>query len=147
MNGGTIHNICNRLQVGLFACILALASHLWAARDERRPPPLNPTTSITDLMIHQVMPRATPIFEAVSVSNTAAGEQVRTPQTDGEWRQLRAHALALVESANLLRIPGRRISHGAQHVRVPTSPRLTIRQLQRIVDLDRERWHRRVDAL
>jgi hypothetical protein len=94
-----------------------------------------------------IAPRADRLFAAVAVEVNAGGERVRTPRDDAEWETLRSDALTLIDSANLLHIPGRRVVAAHPDSPVPAAPHLRVRQLQRMVDLDRERWRRHVHAL
>jgi hypothetical protein len=140
--------MCNRLQVALAACILVLTAHLWATARSAPPPQLfAPVASVTHLMHYAIAPRADRLFDAVAVEVNASGERVRAPRGDAEWERLRGDALMLIESANLLHIPGRRVAAVHPDAPVPAAPHLRVRQLQRIVDLDRERWRRYVHAL
>jgi hypothetical protein len=148
MNGATIHNICNRLQVLLVACVALLVVHLATARRETVfVEELLATATITEIMLDWVAPSSARLFQAVEIVVDSRGEQVRAPDTDDEWALLRADAIVLMEAANLLRLEGRRVSHQPGHAPVATIPTLPVRQLQRMIDLDREGWRRRVDGL
>lgn len=80
-----------------------------------------------------VDPSASALFASVAFSVSADGEREQAPSTDAEWAALRLQALVLAESANLLRVPRRRI--GAQpHV-------------EQMVWRDPDTWNRHVGYL
>jgi hypothetical protein len=72
--------------------------------------------SIIDLMKHEIDPSADVLWEAVASVATTEGMVDRKPSTDAEWDVLRAHAVRLAESANLLMLPGRQIAHAGQRL-------------------------------
>ena len=67
------------------------------------------TTDITiiEIMESIVMPSAQAIWDAVGVDVTAQGTIEKKSQNDEEWAALRAAAVTLAESSNLLVVPGR----------------------------------------
>jgi hypothetical protein len=72
--------------------------------------PYRPTSSLQDLMMSIVDPSADEVWESVAVISTEKGVEERHPRTDEDWAKVRAHAVTLVEAANLLMIPGRRVA-------------------------------------
>ena len=132
----------------LAGCVLLLAAHLLTSRSGAPPAsPLVPAASVTDIMHGLVAPRAQRVFEAVAVEATVDGERVRAPGDDREWEQLRADALVLIESANLLHLDGRPVAAAHPDAPVAAAPHLRVRQLQRMIDLDRQRWRGHVQTL
>jgi hypothetical protein len=67
--------------------------------------------TIKDIMGSFVDPSADYIWEAVSTTVTANGSVEKYPQTDDEWNELRRRAIQIMEGANLLLIPGRRVAN------------------------------------
>src|SRR5215831_765456 len=67
--------------------------------------------SIEEIMEAIVMPAAQAIWDAVAVDVTEKGTIEKKPQTDEDWEKLRWQAVTLVESTNLLIVPGRRAAH------------------------------------
>jgi hypothetical protein len=57
-----------------------------------------------------VAPSADGLWGAVGTISNARGTVNLEPKTDAEWAAVRRHAVALVESTNLLLIPGRHIA-------------------------------------
>src|SRR5262249_55228873 len=68
------------------------------------------TATIQEIMDAQVDPAADDIWNSVGSFVTAAGIQEKQPRTDEEWEQLRLKAFLLIEGANLLVIPGRKVA-------------------------------------
>jgi hypothetical protein len=60
-----------------------------------------------DLMESMFDPSADVIWESVGTIVTAEGTFEKAPQTDEEWAEVRAAAIALGESGNLLLLPTR----------------------------------------
>ena len=67
--------------------------------------------TIKDIMDSFVDPSADYIWDAVSTTMTASGSVEKYPRTDEEWHELRRRAIQIMEGANLLLIPGRRVAH------------------------------------
>lgn len=73
-----------------------------------------PVASIQELMQSIVDPTADALWESVSTTVTAQGEEEHRPRTPEQWRQLRHLALTLAEAGNLLTIGGRAVAHAGQ---------------------------------
>ena len=58
-------------------------------------------------MANMMDPTADVVWEAVGTIMTKEGTFEKTPQTDEEWNNVKAHAIMLVEGGNLLMIPAR----------------------------------------
>lgn len=61
-------------------------------------------------MLGIVDPSADFLWDSVAYDVTAAGVVATVPKTDGDWSEVRRHALLLAEATNLLRIPRRRVA-------------------------------------
>ena len=70
-------------------------------------PPFDTTVSVKDLMANMMDPTADVVWESVGTIMTKEGTFERAPQTDEEWNNVKAHAIMLVESGNLLMLPAR----------------------------------------
>ena len=70
-------------------------------------PPFDTTQSVKDLMANVVDPTADEVWESVGTIMTKEGTFERSPATDDEWNQVKASAITLVESGNMLLIPAR----------------------------------------
>jgi len=70
-------------------------------------PPFDTTISTKDLMASMMDPTADVVWESVGTIMTKEGTFEKAPQTDDEWKNVRAHAVMLVEGGNLLMLPAR----------------------------------------
>lgn len=67
-----------------------------------------PVASIKELMDSTVDPAADGVWDAVGIVSSASGVAKHEPRTDEEWHEVRRHAMTLIESMNLVMMPGRR---------------------------------------
>ena len=79
----------------------ALTLHL------RPSPPFEPVAEVSQIMKGTVGPSSDVVFGAVEIDLDAKGAHERKPQTDAQWEQVRNSAITLMETGNLLLIPGR----------------------------------------
>ena len=70
-------------------------------------PPFDTTLSVKDLMANIMDPQADVIWESVGTIMTKEGTFEKAPGSDEEWNQVKASAMTLVETGNLLMIPAR----------------------------------------
>ena len=70
-------------------------------------PPFQTTANMKDLMLNVLDPAADGLWEAVGTIITLEGRFEKAPQTDDEWAGVRASAIQLAESGNLLMLPSR----------------------------------------
>jgi hypothetical protein len=69
-----------------------------------------PTSTIRELMQSVVAPSAQGIWDSVGTISNAKGTVNLEPRTDEEWAAVRRHAVALLESTNLLVMSGRHVA-------------------------------------
>jgi len=137
------------LVVGL---ALTLAS---CAQKDSAPPaaaeekvPYRPTASVQDLMVSVIDLNADILWESVAVISSEKGTEEKQPRTDEEWATVRAHAVALMEGANLLMIPGRQIVEPGKKLQDEgTEGNLTAAQIQKLKDDDHMAFASRALAL
>lgn len=102
------------------------------------------TGTIKELMHGVIDPSADAIWDAVSFDITAAGVVETIPRTNEDWYAVRRHALILAESANLLRVPGRKVAPATpipSLVDEPPAPEdLPPDQIQILIDRDRPKF-------
>ncbi|GAC1452453.1 MAG: hypothetical protein PVS2B3_05920 [Steroidobacteraceae bacterium] len=55
-------------------------------------------------------PSADALWDSVAFIATPSGTEDRRPRTDAEWQAVRTSAIRLIEAANLLGMPGRRVA-------------------------------------
>ena len=70
-------------------------------------PPYNIGITMQDLMEHVIEPTADVVWGAAGTMVDFAGEHDLGPRNDDEWEKVRDGAMLLVESGNLLLLPGR----------------------------------------
>ena len=98
-------------------------------------PELRLNATIRDIMDSFIDPAADHIWDAVAITVTAKGRVEKHPRTDEEWKELRRRAIQIMEGANLLLIPGRRVARPGEKV----DPRVAIPpdQIEVLINQDR----------
>jgi hypothetical protein len=90
--------------------ITALVSIAAARQTPKEPPRMRPAATIQEIMDTMIDPSADNIWEAFSVTISAGGITQTSPRSDKDWADLRKSAVNLIEGANLLLVPGRRVA-------------------------------------
>ena len=67
------------------------------------------TSTIQDIMQSVVDPNADALWESVATISDEHGVTEKQPRTPEEWLEVRHKAIAVIEGANLLVMPGRRV--------------------------------------
>jgi hypothetical protein len=75
-------------------------------------PAITPVATIKQIMAAITAPAAAAIYNSVGTVISVEGIKDTAPQNDDEWTALANQAAALVESGNLLLVPGRAIDDG-----------------------------------
>ena len=70
-------------------------------------PPFQTTANMKELMLNVLDPAVDTIWDAVGTIMTLEGTFEKAPSTDDEWAGVRAGAIQLAESGNLLMLPSR----------------------------------------
>jgi hypothetical protein len=83
------------------------------------PPEYMPTATIKDLMQSVVDPNADVVWLSVTTVQSAKGTVDTAPKTDEEWKKVRHGAIALMEAANLLMVPGRHVAKPGEKSETP----------------------------
>lgn len=95
----------------VLAAMLSVSAGCQPAPDPTpRETPFRATATVRELMQSVVAPSAQGLWDAVGTISNASGTFNLEPRTDAEWAAVRQHAVALVESTNLLLIPGRHVA-------------------------------------
>jgi hypothetical protein len=97
------------------------------------------TATIEEIMRHLVDPAADAIWESVVTDVTADGVVEHVPEDEDDWAVLRGHALTLIESTNLLLIPGRRVAAPGSRSEMPGVD-LEPEQIEALLASDRAAW-------
>ena len=74
------------------------------------------------------------------------GIRQKAPETDEEWKEVRRHAITLIEAPNLLVMPGRKVAQPGEKSENP-SVELSPEQIQPLIDGDRPAFSRRASVL
>jgi hypothetical protein len=77
-------------------------------------PPFRGTSTIRELMQSMIAPSAQGLWDSVGRVSDAKGTRDIEPRSDEEWAAVRRHAISLMESTNLLLIPGRHVARDGQ---------------------------------
>jgi hypothetical protein len=112
-------------------------------------PALVPVGTVKDVMKGIVDPTSKVIWDSVGTESGKNGLVDKAPKTDEEWAVVQHNALNLAEAANLLKIPGRKMSlpEEANAKSTPDAPELTPAQIDEKVNKDRAAWDKKADAL
>jgi hypothetical protein len=106
------------LSVFLFAAALSAACQAQPARPAppgpAADPPFRPTSTIRELMQSIVAPSAQGLWDSVGRVSDARGTRDLEPKSAEEWAAVRRHAVSLMESTNLLLIPGRHVARAGE---------------------------------
>jgi hypothetical protein len=110
---------------------------------------LVPVGTVKDVMKGIVDPTSKAIWDAVGTESGKNGLVEKAPKTDDEWAVVQYNALNLAEAANLLKIPGRKMSlpQEANSKSTADAPELTPAQIEEKVNKDRAAWDKKAEAL
>ena len=102
------------------------------------PPPsdYNLVGTIKDIMDSAVDPAADYIWESIGTEVSAAGVIDKRPQNDEEWKEERRRAVLLVEAANLLMMPGRKVAKAGEKAENP-EVELGPEEIEALINKDR----------
>jgi hypothetical protein len=93
---------------GLLLAGLAACSEQTTTADADSPYRI--TATVQEIMDAQIDPAADEIWNSVASIVTASGVEEKQPRTDEEWDALKLKALLVIEGANLLVMPGRKVA-------------------------------------
>jgi len=97
------------------------------------------TATVKDIMDALVDPGSDYIWDSVETVVSAKGTVEKAPHTDEEWKQVRNHALMLLEATNLLQIPGRHVAKAGEKADDP-KVELSPDQIEEAINKDRGAW-------
>lgn len=111
-----------------------------AAEETAAVPDFRLNATIRDIMDSFIDPAADQIWDAVSITVTASGREEKHPRTDEEWTELRRRAIQIMEGANLLLVPGRRVARPGD----TADPRVALPpdQIEALINQDRASFTR-----
>lgn len=132
------------MQKYLLVCLLGVVSAIvggCSAQPPPQPSTLRPAATVKDIMISIVDPEADVLWQAVAIIVSAAGTEEREPRTDEEWAAVRRAAINLVESPNLLLVPGRSVAKPGEKSENPDIE-LEPDAMQKLIDEDPVTWRK-----
>jgi hypothetical protein len=97
------------------------------------------TATVKDIMDALVDPGSDYIWDSVETVVSAKGTEEKFPRTDEEWKQVRNHALMLLEATNALQIPGRHVAKPGEKADDP-KVELSPDQIEEAINKDRGAW-------
>lgn len=96
----------------------------------------NIVATIKDIMDSMVDPSADYIWESIGTEVSAKGVIEKSPKTDDEWKEEKRRAFQLVEAANLLIMPGRKVAQAGEKSENP-GIELGPEEIQAVIDGNR----------
>jgi len=100
------------------------------------PSDYNVVATIKDIMDSAVDPSADYIWESLGTEVSAEGVKEKRPANDDEWKEERRKAVLLVEAANLLLMPGRKVAKAGEKAENP-EVELGPEQIEALINKDR----------
>jgi cytochrome c556 len=116
--------------------LLAACSSQQAQKTAQGDADYRTTATIKDIMDSMVDPGSDVIWDSVETVVSAKGTEEKQPRTDEEWKNVRNHAVMLMEATNLLLIPGRKVAQPGEKAEDP-KVELAPEQIQTLIDQDR----------
>jgi hypothetical protein len=104
------------------------------------------TGTIKDIMDGIVDPSADYLWDSVATIVTRKGIEEKRPRTDEDWKNVRRHAIALIEGPNLLMMEGRKVAKPGEKSENP-GIELGPEEIQEILDGDRATFVQKAHAL
>jgi hypothetical protein len=104
--------------------------------------------SLQELMLAEVNPAATELWNSTASVTSATGTEETRPRSDADWLELRHRALVLLEAGNLLLVPGRPIVAPGGKVKDAEQPGIQgPAQIRHAIDTNPLAWSARVEGL
>jgi cytochrome c556 len=104
-------------------------------------PPFISDHTIKDLMLNVIDTNADVVWLSVTTVASEKGLVETRPTTDEEWAKVRAGAITLAESANLLMVPGRKVAPPGHKSEVP-GIELEPEEMDALIAKDRPAFYR-----
>src|SRR6516162_7654507 len=124
------------------AALLLLFTGCQQAQPQGAPaaqPEYRTTGTVKDIMDALVDPGSDYIWDSVETVVSAKGTEEKAPHTDEDWKQVRNHAIMLLEATNLLQIPGRHVAKPGEKAEDP-KVELSPDQIEESINKDRASW-------
>ena len=127
------------------ACVLLLLGSACSAAKPAEES-YRPTATIKDIMDSMVDPGADVLWDSVSSTVDERGITDKAPRTDEEWKNVRRHAIMLLEATNLLLMPGRHVAKPGEKADDP-KVELSPEQIEELMNKDKESWVKHAHTL
>src|SRR5712692_3007654 len=133
---------------GLTSILVLLGAACTAKQSEpaQQEPEFRPTATIKEIMDSMVDPGADFVWNSVETTVSAKGAEEKAPHTDEEWKDVRRHAMMLIEGTNLLLMPGRHVAHPGEKADEP-KVELAPEQIDQMIAQDRPSFVKLVHGL
>jgi hypothetical protein len=132
------------------ACVLLMLCGSCGSPQSQPAAPSEPeyrtTATVKDIMDSMVDPAADFIWQSVETVVSAKGVEEKAPRTDEEWKEVRRHAIMLLEATNLLQIPGRHVARPGEKAEDP-KVELAPEQIEDMISKDRVSWIKHAHSL
>jgi hypothetical protein len=130
------------------ASILILVAAACARQSQSNSPqqPEYRLNTVKDVMDSIVDPSSDYIWDSVETTVSAKGVEEKAPHTDEEWKEVRRHAVMLLEATNLLQIPGRHVAKPGEKADDP-KVELSPEQIEDLINKDRASWNKYAQGL
>jgi hypothetical protein len=92
-------------------------------------------------------PSADALWDSVAHIATRSGIEDRRPRTDEQWKAVRMRAVTLIEAANLLSMPGRRVAADLPNSPAPGVGELSHAEIQARIGVSRDAFDQFVRGL
>lgn len=130
-------------KLSIAALLLLLAACNQSQPQSQAPAQTQPeyrtTATVKDIMDALVDPGSDYIWDSVETVVSAKGTEEKAPHTDEDWKQVRNHAIMLLEATNLLQIPGRHVAKSGEKAEDP-NVELSPAQIEDNINKDRASW-------
>jgi hypothetical protein len=109
-------------------------------------PTYDTTATIKDIMLHIVDPAGDLVWDSVGTVIDKQGMRETAPKTEEDWFKVRTGVITLIESSNLLMVPGRAMARPGE-TSVAPGVELEPAEMEVLVDKDRAGWNQRARDL
>ena len=109
-------------------------------------PEFMPTATIKELMQSVIDPSADVVWLSVTTVQSSKGTEDIAPKNDEEWKKVRHGAVALMEGANLLIVPGRHVAPPGEKSETP-GVELEPTEMEALINKDIPAFRMRAKAL
>jgi hypothetical protein len=119
--------------------LVAACTAKQAQQAAQQEPDYRPTATVKDIMDSLVDPGSDVLWDSVETVVSAKGTEEKMPRTDEEWKNVRNHAIMLLEATNLLLVPGRHVAKPGEKADDP-KVELPPEQIEGLISQDRAAW-------